>query len=99
MEKEVVLNILDELDEEDFKRFKFYLRECDIIKEKKVIPKARLENADRVDTVGLMVQTKPADVLEITKEVLIKINRNDLGQKIISIKGQSQKCIYIYIKN
>lgn len=91
MEKEVVLNILDELGEDEFKRFKFYLREPSNVRGKKAIAKVHLENAQTVDLVTIMVETYTrADVLEITREALIKMNRNDLVRICSSgLTGQS----------
>lgn len=98
MARAVVLYILDELKDEELKRFKFYLREDDVLKGKKPILKSRLETADRMDTVDRMIETyKDADVLEITKKVLIRISRNDLVHICHSrLEGQLQKALRIH---
>uniref|UniRef100_A0A3B4T2J3 Pyrin domain-containing protein n=1 Tax=Seriola dumerili TaxID=41447 RepID=A0A3B4T2J3_SERDU len=81
---------------EDFKRFKFFLRENDILKGRKTLRRADLEKADRLDTVDLMVQTyKRDEALEMTKDILRRINRNDLVEICSSAaEGQSQEAKY-----
>ncbi|XP_022612752.1 uncharacterized protein LOC111230336 [Seriola dumerili] len=79
MVRQVLLDAVDDLTVEDFKRFKFFLRENDILKGRKTLRRADLEKADRLDTVDLMVQTyKRDEALEMTKDILRRINRNDL---------------------
>lgn len=99
MARAVVLHILDELAEEEFKRFKFYLQEHDILEGNKAIPRVNLERADRVDTVKRMMEIYTTEVLEITKEILIRMSRNDLVQMCSSgPEGQLHK-VFIIHKN
>ena len=90
-----LLHILNDLSEDDFENFKWFLK-----KEKKVdiepIQWAQLEKAKRTDVVDLMVQKyEPAGAVEVMKSVLRKINRNDLVKKLSNIssgsEGQSQE--------
>uniref|UniRef100_UPI003AAE4AC8 protein NLRC3-like n=1 Tax=Centroberyx gerrardi TaxID=166262 RepID=UPI003AAE4AC8 len=78
--KEKLLKTLEHLGEERFNRFKWFLQQDDILEGFPAIPKSRLENANRQDTVDEMVQTYNQHSLEVTKKVLMKINRNDLEQ-------------------
>uniref|UniRef100_UPI003AAB8298 NLR family CARD domain-containing protein 3-like isoform X1 n=1 Tax=Centroberyx gerrardi TaxID=166262 RepID=UPI003AAB8298 len=78
---ELLLGTLEDLGDEELKSFKWFLQQADILDGFPAIPKSRLEKADRQDTVDQMVQTySPPGALEITVEVLKKINRNDLLQ-------------------
>lgn len=91
MVKQVLLDVLDDLLDDEFDRFKFYLREDNILPGRKSLKRAALEKADRPKTVDLMVQSYKRDgAWEMTKEVLSKINRNDLVERCGSApQGQS----------
>ncbi|XP_071399641.1 NACHT, LRR and PYD domains-containing protein 3-like [Centroberyx affinis] len=79
---ELILGTLEDLGDEELKSFKWFLQQADILEGFPAIPKSRLEKADRQDTVDQMVQTYSAPgALDITVEVLKKINRNDLVQR------------------
>lgn len=90
---QVLLDVLKCLTEEKFEDFKFYLRQDDILPGRKPLQLADLEKANRTKTVDLMVQTYRRDgAKEVTKEVLRKINRNDLVETYSSaLRGQSQE--------
>ena len=75
---EVLLKYLDNLGSKDFKRFKWYLWQQEGIGGFKAIPKSRLENKDRTDTVDLMVEKYCEDAIKVTRMILGKIDRNDL---------------------
>uniref|UniRef100_A0A8C4FBQ9 Pyrin domain-containing protein n=1 Tax=Dicentrarchus labrax TaxID=13489 RepID=A0A8C4FBQ9_DICLA len=53
----ILLGSLEDLVAEEFKKFKWYLQQSEVLEGFPAIPKGRLENADRVDTVDQMVQT------------------------------------------
>ncbi|XP_035772492.1 NACHT, LRR and PYD domains-containing protein 3-like, partial [Neolamprologus brichardi] len=55
----------------------------------KPIKKSRLENADRLDTVDLMVQMYDTETAEVTKKILKKIKRNE-GQPFPQILLQDK---------
>eukprot|EP00064_Thunnus_orientalis_P012971 superscaffoldBa00002054_g13007 len=79
--KEELFKILAKLKEDEFKDFKWFLEQDDILEGSKGIPVAQLERAERRDTVDLMVQNyKDPGALQVTMKVLEKINRNDLVQ-------------------
>ncbi|XP_078140919.1 NACHT, LRR and PYD domains-containing protein 3-like [Centroberyx gerrardi] len=82
MPVELLLGTLEHLGDEEFKKFKWFLQQADMLEGFPAIPKSRLENADRQDTVDQMVQTYNQHSLEVTKKVLQKINRNDLVQSL-----------------
>ncbi|XP_049428115.1 NACHT, LRR and PYD domains-containing protein 12-like [Epinephelus fuscoguttatus] len=83
MTAEDILNALKDLGEDDFKTFKWYLQQPDILGGYQAIKVFKLEKAERWDTVNVMVNTyKPDGALKVTKKVLEKINRNDLVQSL-----------------
>ncbi|XP_035533684.1 trigger factor-like, partial [Morone saxatilis] len=84
MTAEDLLNTLEDLKDEEFKNFKWYLKQPDILEGYKPIKESKLEKAkERQDTVDLMVKTFNLDgALKVTKKVLEKIKRNDLVQSL-----------------
>uniref|UniRef100_A0A673BES1 NACHT domain-containing protein n=2 Tax=Sphaeramia orbicularis TaxID=375764 RepID=A0A673BES1_9TELE len=75
--KESLLKILEDLVDNEFKKFKSLLRN-----EKPRIPLYKLEDADPIDTMHLMVQTFYPNTQEVTVRVLEKIDRTDLVKKL-----------------
>ncbi|XP_053192152.1 protein NLRC3-like, partial [Scomber japonicus] len=87
MTEEDLLNTLNDLSEDDFENFKWFLK-----KEKmgdiSPIQWAQLENAKRRDVVDLMVQKYEfAAAVKVMKNVLKKINRNDLVEELSNISS------------
>ncbi|KAF1394432.1 hypothetical protein PFLUV_G00000210 [Perca fluviatilis] len=77
-----LFNTLEDLKEEEFKKFKWCLQQ-DILEGYQSIKVAMLEIAERQDTVDVMVKTYQLQgALKVTKKVLEKINRNDLVQTL-----------------
>ncbi|XP_030014307.1 uncharacterized protein LOC115435834 [Sphaeramia orbicularis] len=75
--KESLLKILVNLIDGDFKMFKWFLTI-----EELPIPVSKLENADRMDTVDLMVQVYYTNTQSVTVRVLEKMDRTDLVKKL-----------------
>lgn len=87
---------LNELTEDEFKNFKWFLKQDDVLKGFSGIAVARLERADRKDTVDLMVQKHQGPgALKVSLEVLKKISRNDLMQCLLntSLRLKGKLCI------
>ncbi|XP_044189058.1 uncharacterized protein LOC122968129 isoform X2 [Thunnus albacares] len=80
--REKLLRTLKELGDEEFKDFKWFLQQPDILEGSSTIPKSHLEKADRRDTVDEIVQTYNHQSVEVVKKILEKINRNDLVKKL-----------------
>ncbi|XP_039668641.1 E3 ubiquitin-protein ligase TRIM21-like isoform X3 [Perca fluviatilis] len=77
-----LFNTLEDLKEDEFKKFKWILQQ-DMLEGYQSIKVAKLENAERQDTVDVMVKTYQLQgALKVTKKVLEKINRNDLVQSL-----------------
>ncbi|KAK9529916.1 hypothetical protein VZT92_011462 [Zoarces viviparus] len=72
---------LDDLGAEEFQEFKWYLKE-EVLEGFPAIPRSRLENADRTDTVDQMVKNYSINTIEVIRIVLKEINRNDLAEKL-----------------
>ncbi|KAL0994992.1 hypothetical protein UPYG_G00130360 [Umbra pygmaea] len=78
-DKVLLLETLEELAREELKRFQWFLTH-DMVNGFHPIPRSKLENANRMDTVDCMVQTYNTDgALRITMEILRKMNLNLLA--------------------
>ncbi|XP_039646752.1 uncharacterized protein LOC120552638 [Perca fluviatilis] len=82
-----VFNTLEDLREEEFKKFKWFLTNSEHVKNTP-IPVSRLENADRIKTYDLMMQYFTATgAVEVSKQILKDIPRNDLVERLTAIPG------------
>ncbi|XP_038566823.1 NACHT, LRR and PYD domains-containing protein 12-like [Micropterus salmoides] len=79
-----VLKTLEDLSDEEFTKFKWYLKQPDILEGwKGTIKVFELEKAERQDTVDLMVNAYNLHgALKVTKKVLEELPRNDLVQSL-----------------
>ncbi|XP_071380139.1 NACHT, LRR and PYD domains-containing protein 3-like isoform X2 [Centroberyx affinis] len=80
--KRLLIKTLEDLGDEELKIFQWFLQQDDILEGFPAIKKSKVEKANRQDTVDQMVQTYNQHSLEVTKKVLMKINRNDLVQSL-----------------
>ncbi|XP_056234358.1 NLR family CARD domain-containing protein 3-like [Seriola aureovittata] len=83
--KQFLLMTLEDLGAEDFKHFKWFLQQKEVLEGFPSIPRTQLENADRMDTVDLMVQTYCINTIKVTRMVLVKMNQNDLVEHFTDI--------------
>ena len=95
MAKKDLLNILEDLDRDEFENFKWHLGK-EKVGDIPPIKKHPLSVAERRDVVDLMVQTYEfAGAVKVMKSVLKNINRNDLVKELSNIvsgaEGQSQE--------
>lgn len=72
----LLLDTLENLGKEEFKKFKWHL------KDRTNIPKYQLEEAERHETVDLLVQHYPREAFDKTIEILNEIKRMDLVQQL-----------------
>ena len=80
---EILLECLEDLGEDDFDKFKWYLCQRGVLEDFKAIPKSRLEKANRMDTVDLMVENYGINnTIKVTRMILEKINQNDLLERL-----------------
>uniref|UniRef100_A0A672HN57 Pyrin domain-containing protein n=1 Tax=Salarias fasciatus TaxID=181472 RepID=A0A672HN57_SALFA len=93
---EILLGILDDLGDQDFGRFKWYLWQDGVLEGFKPILKSKLETLQREGTVDEMCQTYNTHALEVTKMVLEKMKKKGVWQKhsknISQPEGKSWKC-------
>ncbi|XP_051798280.1 NACHT, LRR and PYD domains-containing protein 3-like [Acanthochromis polyacanthus] len=81
--KEILLRTLEELGKEEFEKFKWFLNQEGVLEDFKSIPKSRLEEANRVNTVDQMVQIYgTTNAIKVTEKVLMKMNKIELVRKI-----------------
>ena len=95
MRERDLLHILHDLTDDQFKRFKWYL-DKEKMGDINPIKRSQLEKAERRDVVDLMVQRyELAGAVKVMKNVLKKIKRNDLVERLSNISsgaaGQSQE--------
>lgn len=88
--KEVLLKTLEDLSEEELKKFKWFLQDPNILKSFPVIPKYQLEKADRLDSVDKMIQTYNQQSAEVMKMILEKIQRCDLVKELLHTSAGAQ---------
>lgn len=84
--KEELLNVLDDLKDDEFKKFKWLLK----LDNERSFAAAKLEKADRQDTVDIMTETYGSidDAVKETMKVLKKNNRNDLVKSLEGLYGK-----------
>ncbi|XP_062418572.1 NLR family CARD domain-containing protein 3-like isoform X3 [Pungitius pungitius] len=80
--KKDLIKILEQLKEEDFKGFKWYLENHPIPEDHRSIPPCDLENADRRNTVDMMVRCYNTDSVQVAMKVLEELQMNDLVEKL-----------------
>ncbi|XP_042073515.1 NACHT, LRR and PYD domains-containing protein 3 isoform X1 [Haplochromis burtoni] len=88
MTSEDLLNTLEDLGDEEFNKFKWFLQQEEILEDFPTIKKSRLQATSTWDTVDLMVQTyRLPGAVEVTRKVLERIHRNDLLESFSAISG------------
>ncbi|XP_029685123.1 NACHT, LRR and PYD domains-containing protein 3-like [Takifugu rubripes] len=88
MAQEILLNVLEDLTEEEFNKFKFYLKDPGIMGGFNPIKNYQLETRERTVVVDLMVKAnKDQGALEVTKKILEKIPRNDILQNLSAVSS------------
>ncbi|MGH0130869.1 UNVERIFIED_CONTAM: hypothetical protein FKN15_043891 [Acipenser sinensis] len=90
--KDLILKELEELLQEEYRRFTWKLRDVGLKEGYKHIPKSQLENAERIDVVDKMIDFYSDDyAMEVTAETLVAINKLDLADRL---KRDVRKCEY-----
>uniref|UniRef100_A0A3B5APH4 NACHT domain-containing protein n=1 Tax=Stegastes partitus TaxID=144197 RepID=A0A3B5APH4_9TELE len=85
-----LLGILEDLEDADFKKFKWFLQQSEILDDFPAIPKFQLEKADRMDTVDEIRDTHDKNAVEVTIKVLKLIQKNDLVQRLLILNSASK---------
>ncbi|XP_076860313.1 NACHT, LRR and PYD domains-containing protein 3-like isoform X3 [Brachyhypopomus gauderio] len=87
---EQLLDILEDLETEDLKKFQWHLTNS--VEGDKHIPKSQLENTNRQDTVDKMIEKYGPDrAVEITLVILKKMNLNQLAEDLRT-KHSADRC-------
>ncbi|XP_029685124.1 NACHT, LRR and PYD domains-containing protein 3-like [Takifugu rubripes] len=88
MAREILLKVLEDLTEEEFAKFKFYLKDPGIMGGFNPIKNYRLQTRERTVVVDLMVKAnKDQGAVEVTKKILEKIPRNDILQNLSAVSS------------
>uniref|UniRef100_A0A3P8Q847 Pyrin domain-containing protein n=1 Tax=Astatotilapia calliptera TaxID=8154 RepID=A0A3P8Q847_ASTCA len=83
-----LVNILEDITDEEFKTFKWNLKN-ERFRDIEPIKVNRLSTAERCDAVDLMVQKYDVDgAVQVMESIFKKINRNDLVKKLRKVMGQ-----------
>lgn len=76
-----IQSILLDLNDDEFERFKWTLRN---LNDQNVITKSELEKATRERTVDVLVDRYPSKYCDITRTVLKKCGHNDLANRLLN---------------
>ncbi|GLD67054.1 NACHT, LRR and PYD domains-containing protein 1-like protein [Lates japonicus] len=92
-------NILDDLRDEDFKNFKWFLK-CETVNNIPPIEERQLSKAERQDTVDLMVQKYGlVGAVGVMERALTNISRNDLGKQLPAIdSGTEVRQVSVFLR-
>lgn len=91
MTSDDLLNLLRDLRQDDFKDFKRFLQQDDLLAGYTVITRDKLEDAKRRETVDLLVQTYTLPgALHVTENILKTINRDDLVQRLSDVRSEPE---------
>ncbi|TWW53215.1 Neoverrucotoxin subunit beta [Takifugu flavidus] len=91
MAQEILLNVLEDLTEEEFNKFKFYLKDPGIMGGFNPVKNYQLETRERTVVVDLMVKAyKDQGAVEVTKKILEKIPRNDILQNLSAVSSDPE---------
>ena len=85
-QRKILFRTLEHLGKEEFQEFKWHLQQE--VLGFKGIPRSRLEDADRMETVDQMFQHYGINTIKVTREVLKKIPRNDLEEELSKIPSE-----------
>ncbi|XP_059209773.1 NACHT, LRR and PYD domains-containing protein 12-like [Centropristis striata] len=88
-----LLETLENLKDEEFKKFKWFLQQADVLEGFPAIPNSQLGNADRMDAVDAIRKAYEQNSGEMTIKVLKLIKRNDLVQHLLNINPTSKEAL------
>ncbi|XP_031732083.1 NACHT, LRR and PYD domains-containing protein 3-like [Anarrhichthys ocellatus] len=88
-----LLATLEDLADEEFKKFKWYLQQAEVLGGFSPMSKIQLGNADRMDTVDEIIETYEKNAVEVTIMVLKLMKKNDLVQRLSNISSTSKETL------
>uniref|UniRef100_A0A3Q1F3W5 Pyrin domain-containing protein n=1 Tax=Acanthochromis polyacanthus TaxID=80966 RepID=A0A3Q1F3W5_9TELE len=77
-DRERIQKMLQDLNESEFKEFKWTLKDRNFMSGLPYIQNCKLDKADMLDLVDLMIHAYSQRSVEVTKKIFKKMNRNDL---------------------
>ncbi|RXM94963.1 Pyrin [Acipenser ruthenus] len=81
--EEVLISILDELIDEELKRFKFSLESIEKKYSCQHIPRSKLEHAQVTDIVSLLIDHYSDHTINVVKDALIHIKKRCLADQLL----------------
>ncbi|XP_076608124.1 NACHT, LRR and PYD domains-containing protein 3-like isoform X2 [Chaetodon auriga] len=90
-----LLATFEDLADAEFKKFKWFLQQADVLEGFPAITKSQLENADRLDTVDEMTETYNKNTVEVAIKVLKMIKKNDLVERLSNIISTSKEALTV----
>ncbi|XP_070836903.1 NACHT, LRR and PYD domains-containing protein 3-like [Chaetodon trifascialis] len=90
-----LLATLEDLADAEFKKFKWFLQQAEVLEGFPAIPKSQLENADRLDTVDEITETYNKNAVEVAIKVLKMIKKNDLVERLSNINLTSKEALTV----
>uniref|UniRef100_A0A673BKA1 NACHT domain-containing protein n=1 Tax=Sphaeramia orbicularis TaxID=375764 RepID=A0A673BKA1_9TELE len=88
--REILLEILGNLEVEDFKKFNWYLKNQGLLEGFPAIRACRLDDTNRMNTVDQMVKTYSINTIKVTIKVLMKMNMNEPLKKLSEITSEPE---------
>ncbi|XP_053194269.1 NACHT, LRR and PYD domains-containing protein 12-like [Scomber japonicus] len=88
-----LLGTLEYLADGEFKKFKWFLQQADVLEGFPAIQRSQLENADRLDTVDQIIDTYNKNAVEVTILVLKRIKKPNLVQHLLNINSTPKETL------
>lgn len=93
MTQNKLLEILEDLTENEFTKFKYFLNDAEIMEGFNTIKRYQLETNERMVVMELMVKANNVQgAMEITQKILEKIPRNDILQNLSAVISGPAGC-------
>lgn len=92
--KERLLKTLNELEQNEFDSFRWFLHSGSL-EDLPNILRSNLEDANRMQTVDVIVQSYSQQTVEVTKKILKKTRRKDLVEKLTNLCTAAQGDVMI----
>uniref|UniRef100_A0A3B5KHX5 Pyrin domain-containing protein n=1 Tax=Takifugu rubripes TaxID=31033 RepID=A0A3B5KHX5_TAKRU len=88
---DILLNVLEHLTEDEFDKFKFYLKDPAGMGGFNPINEGQIDKKKRTVIVDLMVKAyKDQGAVEVTQKILEKIPRNDILQNLSAVSSDPE---------
>ncbi|KAK7906679.1 hypothetical protein WMY93_015291 [Mugilogobius chulae] len=88
---EVLLQTLEDLGSEDFQKFKWFLKQRDVLEGLPWVPQSHLESADRTKTVDQIMKIYGLCCVQVTLDILHKLDKNQLALELSQFPFQPEE--------